>query len=82
MRWENDFGELFESEEEARNNALEAMELDDYCDFLPLGRKELLEIVLNRCPHLISDALEKAEDVYFNFYYREVYDEDEEEEEG
>lgn len=82
MKWENDFGELFESEEEARNNALEAMELDDYCDFLPLGRKELLEIVLNRCPHLISDALEKAEDVYFNFYYREVYDEDEEEEEG
>lgn len=80
MRWENDFGEYFESEDEARNNSLQAMGFDDYCDFLPLGRKELLEIILERCPHLISNALEKAENMYFNVYYREVCEEDEEEE--
>ena len=81
MKWVNDFGVYFESEDEARNDALDAMRLDDYCDFLPLDRKELLEVILERCPHLISDALDKAEERYFNFYYREDYDDEDEEEE-
>ena len=81
MKWVNDFGEYFDSEDEARNDALDAMRLDDYCFLLPLDRKELIKIILERCPHLISNALDKAEERYFNLYYREDYNNEEEEEE-
>ena len=81
MKWKNDFGELFDSEEEARNNALKTMRFGDYSFWFTLKYEELLKIVLAKCPETISDALRETEDRYFNFYYREVCD-DKNEEEG
>ena len=81
MEWENDFGERFDSEEEARDNARKAMRFRDYNFWMTLRYEDLLKIVLAKCPDAISDALKETEDRYFKFYYREVC-EDEEEEEG
>lgn len=80
MVWESDFGDIFNTEEEARNNALKAMQLSDYCFWLALRYEDLLKIILAKCPDAISDALRKAEDRYFDFYYSEVCEEDEDEE--
>lgn len=88
--WESDFGEVFDSEEEARDNAWENIEEADFENWL-LEHRTAVDIYAKAervrgsmtCCELFEEEWSEAVDSFFNEYYhvREIEDEDEEEDE-
>ncbi len=79
--WENDFGEEFETEEEAREDAFEKMEQADLIEGLEIsiGFTTLLEWAMKQ-PNFwddFNDAICEAEDIFFRDNYYEVKDSEE-----
>lgn len=83
--WENDFGEEFETEEEAHDNLYERMELDDY--LTRIGDRVDVQKLLRWAwrqggfYEAFYDEIVAAEDSFFEENYREVQAEDNEEDE-
>lgn len=75
--WENDFGNLYETEEEARDAAREKMDLQDYLDYGSFSIVAMYRIIMKHCPDELYDVLSEAEERYFEDFYHEV-EEDEE----
>lgn len=78
-KWENDFGDIFDTEEEARDSIFNYMTIEDYAALIPLDFFEkALGIILRRCPEEIEDELLEAEEQFFKDSYYEIEVEDEE----
>jgi len=88
--WESDFGEVFDSEEEARDNAWENMEEADFENWL-LEHRTAVDVYAKARQmrdgmtwfDLFEDEWCEAVDAFFegNYHSREVEDENEEEDE-
>ena len=94
--WENEFGEQFDTYDEARENVYEHMELDDYFERMAAQFNDpeaLMSTIYNRIDarlsqghpfnfwDLFEDESYVAEEQFFNDNYYEVEPEDEEEDE-
>ena len=84
--WESEFGEQFETEEDARENMYCAMELSDYIDGLAekIDKSRLLEWCWMRTDgKFLDDFYDEISDVEDDFFHENYYevetDEDEEE---
>lgn len=77
-KWENDFGDIFDTEEEARESISDYITIEDYRELIPLDFRKALEIILRRCSEEIEDELLEAEEKFFKEYYYETAVEDEE----
>lgn len=81
--WENEFGEQFETEEEARDAMYDNMELADYIEGLAdkIDLRSLLEWCWqntdNKFIEDFEDKIYEVEDDFFNENYHEVEVEDE-----
>lgn len=82
--WENDFGEQFDTMEEARDAMYDNMELTDYIEGLAdkIDIRSLLEWCWfhtdNKFIEDFEDKIYEVEDDFFNENYHEVEVEDEE----
>lgn len=82
--WENEFGEQFETEEEARENAFDTMALGEYIDRLAkkIDKSQLLEWCWQQTHGKFiddfNDEIAEVEDDFFRDNYYEVEVEDEE----
>lgn len=76
--WENEYGEVFETEEDARDSVGEYMDIDDYCEYMGyhMTFDELFHKVvgLNGFWDALEDELSTAESVYFNDHYHKTDD--------
>ena len=77
-KWENEFGDIFDTEEEARDSIPIYMEIEDYRELISLDFEKAFEIILRRCPEEIEDELSEAEEKFFKDVYYEIGVEDEE----
>ena len=77
-KWENDFGDIFDTEEEARDSISNYMEMEDYRELISLDFEKAFEIIFRRCPEEIEDKLSEAEEKFFKDLYYEIGVEDEE----
>lgn len=80
-KWENDFGDIFDIEEEARDSIFNYMTIEDYIKLIPLDFEKALGIILRRCPEEIEDELSGAEEKFFEDFYYKIKVEDEEDNE-
>lgn len=82
--WENEFGEQFETEEEAREDVYESMELQDYINGLAekIDKSQLLEWCWQQTKGKFiddfNDEIAEVEDDFFRENYYEVEVENEE----
>lgn len=91
--WENEFGEQFDTYEEARENVYEHMELNDYFERMAaqfIDSETLLRTIYIRIDNLLDegyrfnfwdlfeDESHTAEEQYFNDNYYEVEPEEDE----
>ena len=83
--WENDFGEEFETQEEARENVYERMELDDYLTRISdiIDVDKLLRWAWGKADFFetFDEEVLDAERRFFEDNYHECVVEDEEKEE-
>ena len=74
--WENDFGETFDTEEEARENVWEHMEREDYEDELEyiINHSKLLSWAMDQDAFYerFQEEISKAEAEFFDEYYHEI----------
>lgn len=92
--WKNDFGEQFDTFDEARENVFENMRLDDYFERMAAqftDSEELLRTIYNRIHgrlnkgsrfdfwELFEDESYTAEEQFFNDNYYEIETEEEDE---
>lgn len=81
--WKNDFGCTYEDEEEARESAFEFMDGADYAENLSasIPYDELLSWAMKQDNFWVDfeEQVREAEDNFFTDHYREI-EEDEEEE--
>ena len=80
-KWENEFGDTFDTEEEARDSISDYITIEDYSVLISLDFRKAFEIILRRCPEEIEDKLSEAEEKFFKDFYYEIGVEDEEDEE-
>ena len=76
MYWENDWGDTFDTEEEARNTAMEQMTIDNYFDrlFTAIDHEDLLRWAWNQ-PNFLDDFMTEisaVEDDFFESHYHEL----------
>lgn len=78
--WENDWGDTFETEEEARNNVYDRMTDDDLIEELgySIGYTELILWAMKQDQFFIdyADAIEEARDSFFRSNYHYVEEEE------
>lgn len=81
--WENDWGETFDTEEEARENVYEHMKRDDYewqLEYI-ISHDKLLAWAMEQDAFYerFQEEISKAEAEFFDEFYHEVEEEDESE---
>ena len=81
-KWKNDFGDIFDTEEEARDSISDYITIEDYIVLISLDFRKALEIILRRCPEEINNELSEVEEEFFKDNYYEIGVEDEEDEEN
>lgn len=74
--WENDYGDEFETEDEAREDAVENMTKEDYLEYFEnhVNTRELLEWAWRQVTFFedFENQLMDAEDAYFNDCYHKI----------
>ena len=74
--WENNYGDVFETEEQARENAVQEMSWDDICEYFKtvMTFDDLFDTVRRRMRNFYEEfemEIMDAEDDYFNKNYHE-----------
>lgn len=79
--WESNYSNYFETEEEARNDAIETMTETEFYDYLSMAIsfRELLAWAIKKDDFYdeFGDAVDEAEEEYFQDWYKKVDDNDE-----
>lgn len=78
-KWKDSYGNIYEDEEDARENALNEMTWDDICNYFKtvMTFEDLFDTIRSRMPNFYEEfemEIMDAEDDYFNKNYTEVED--------
>lgn len=69
-------GDTYKNEERAREAARESMDKYDYLENICFSDEDWLDLCLQHCPEALDDIMCRAENTFFEEYFREIEDED------